>query len=169
MDKHKTFYTIYSVVAGIPFGLGMILYALINLSSYPKTVEGFAKDFGPCTFFGDTLLFSPSRNFPNGYSDYMGVKVNNHMYVTELNLNKRMLKTGFEKFYNSNSSIVIWYKDYNNKQFIQQLSIDNRIILEYEGRPYGRSLFLLIPGVIFLIVCSGYLYNRMKENDWFKK
>lgn len=169
MDKHKSYYTVYSVLIGIPFGLGMLIGWYSYLSSYPKTADGFTVVSGKCQFLGDTSIFSPTKNFPDLYLTVFCVKLNDSLYLSEIDSYNQVMKDGFKNYYTKSSTIVVWYDNYDDKKYIEQLSIDNKLILEYKGRPYGRSLFFLIPGLVFLIVCSGYLYNRMKENDWFKK
>jgi hypothetical protein len=167
MDKQKSYYTVYSIFIGIPFGIGMLVGWYLFISSYPKTVDGFTMHSGKCQYLGDTLIFAPTKRFPDLYSNYLGMVINDSLYITELTVNKTKIKDGFNKKFMNNSIITVWYEVYNQKNYIQQVSIDGRIILEYK-RPYIRSLFFLVPGLIFLIMCSGYLYERIKESDFFK-
>ena len=168
MDINRKYSLFWAIFVGIPFGIGMISSWYGYLGSYPKSVLEMPVRKGIVQFQGDTLIpFASSDNPYDGSLEY-GIILNDTLYLSEIEKHSDKYRAFFADTLNLGKEVELWSSESLCHYYIGQLKQGDKIIVEYK-RPYGRSLFFLIPGILSLFSSLGFLYERITGKELFRR
>lgn len=168
MDHNRNYSLFWAIFVGIPFGIGMISSYFGYLGSFPKSVLEMPVRKGYVQYQGDTLVPFPSSDDPYNSSQVFGIVLNDTLYISEIEKQSVIYRSFFADTINLGKEIELWARESIGHNWIGQLSQDGKTVVAYK-RPYGRSLFFLIPGILSLFFSLAYLYERITGRELFRR
>lgn len=156
MKKVSEKYTyIWTILSGIPFGIGMLVGAFILFNDIPKIeLQSFK---GYVTAFEETTRKSETSN---DQLPVYAIQFSDKEYFSEIGKRKNILREYVPIAYKEKRIVTVWTE--KNSSSIEQLAIDNQIVLPYKP-PYWQAWTFLIIGIVFTGMGTIYLIKYFKS------
>lgn len=162
MKKISEKYTyIWSILSGIPFGIGMLVGAYTTFNSISKTVDKLEYTVGYIKEYGNKEVYH--KGIDATISVY-AIELNTIIYQADIGKRIKLLEKCIPTAYEERKPVAIWTEKGSNS--IEQLAIDGQIVFHYQP-PYWQGWTFLIIGVIFTGMGTIYLIKYFKST-WYK-
>jgi len=155
MKKISEKYTyIWTILSGIPFGIGMLVGAYTTFNS-------ISKNSGQIIEYGNKDVYHKGINATISVYE---IKLNTGIYHADIGKRIKLLEQYIPNAFETKKNVTIWTE--KNSLSIEQLAIDNQIILIYRP-PYWKVWTFLFLGMLFSGMGIIYLIKYFKST-WFK-
>lgn len=161
MKKLSEKYTyIWTILSGIPFGIGMLVGAYTTFNSISKTTNELVSISGQIKEYGHKDIYH--KGIDATISVYE-IKLNNGIYQADIGKRVKLLEQYIPNVFKTKKNITIWTE--KGSSSIEQLAIDDQIVLPYKP-PYWQAWTFLIIGIVFTSMGIIYLIKYFK-NTWY--
>jgi hypothetical protein len=158
MKKISEKYTyIWTILSGIPFGIGMLVGAYTTFNSTSKTTNELVSNSGQIIEYGHKDIYH--KGIDATISVYE-IKLNEGVYQADIGKRIKLLEQYIPNAFKTNKNVTIWTE--KGSSSIEQLSIDDEIVLPYKP-PYWRAWTFLIIGIVFTGMGTIYLIKYFKS------
>jgi len=148
-EKYTYYWTIFT---GLPFGIVCFIGGIYLFFSTPSNIDTLKKYNGKIKEYGLKEYYNKELN-TRGEVFYVTIRPNLEFYSSYGKHQKKLIRY-FKGKGLVNHSTTLWTE--KNEKYIEQLSIDGKIILKYKP-PYWIAWIFLIAGILITTLAIFYL------------
>lgn len=160
MSVSSKYTYLWTILCGIPFGIGMLIGAYETFKDIENSVENLPRISGYITEYGEKQYYN--KNIDTSY-DVFFIQIGEKILIEENLKQKELLRKNIPIAYKHKRKINIWLEKRTSN--IEQIAIENFILYRYKP-PYWMPITFLIIGLIFTIM--GTIYSIKYYNSTWK-
>jgi hypothetical protein len=156
ISERYTYY--WTIFAGLPFGIACFIAGIYLFFSTPSEVKdlniykGKIKDYGVKEVYHEQI---------DAKGDVFFIKLRHDLeFYTDLAKHRTLLINFFNEKKLIDHNAIIWTE--KNEKYIEQLSVDNKVVLEYTP-PYWNAWIFFIAGIIITTGAIFYLKKNVGD------
>jgi hypothetical protein len=158
MKKVSEKYTyIWTILSGIPFGIGMLIGAYTTFNSISRNTYELVSNSGQIIEYGNKDVYH--KGIDATISVYE-IKLKTGIYQADIGKRIKLLEQCIPNAFETKKNITIWTE--KSSSSIEQLAIDDQIVLPYKP-PYWQAWTFLIIGIVFTGMGTIYLIKYFKS------
>jgi hypothetical protein len=162
MKKISEKYTyIWTILSGIPFGIGMLVGAFVTFNSISKTTNELVSNSGQIMEYANKEVYHKGID---AIISVYEIKLNTGIYQADIGKRIKLLEQYIPSAFKTKKCVTIWTE--KGSSSIEQLAIGNQIVLPYKP-PYWQAWTFLIIGIVFTGMGTIYLIKYFKST-WLK-